>query len=48
MHHLEDGADVADHCIEILRQIIMCNSDTGLVPYHCESHCSFSSIILLD
>lgn len=25
-----------DHCIEMIRQLIACNSDTGLVTYHCK------------
>ncbi|KAF2099767.1 hypothetical protein NA57DRAFT_75271 [Rhizodiscina lignyota] len=26
--------DHADHCVDILRQVLMCNSDTGLIMYH--------------
>ena len=24
----------ADHCIDMIRQVLMCHADTGLVPFH--------------
>lgn len=25
---------IVDHCVDMLRDVLMCNSDTGLITYH--------------
>jgi hypothetical protein len=32
--YLMNGFVYLDHCLEILRQVIMCNGDTGLITFH--------------